>query len=501
MRSLPDKMKFRIRYIFIIPFLVAVLQVNGQIDEEPPDPPVFIFVTVNPNTGRVDMEWELSSSTDVAGYVIYLFRNGEGYALDTIYNPVAHSYSVNRPMIVYESESYVVAAIDSSENISPLSNVLHTIYTSLLADTCKNGIQVSWNKYLSIPIEVTGYEILVSVNGGPFQVEAEISNGLQNYFFEGIENNNEYCFRINSILENGHISVSNTPCTTIHMKITPQWINADYATVTDAGIISLSFTVDPLSETDLYNLERKIGYSGSFELFGVIRSDNKTITYFDSEYDTDNVNFYRLTALNSCDSATTVSNIASNIYLNIQNTGSEINLQWNQYHEWRGTAESYRLHIDKGYGFTESVSFEPHDTTYSISISDIIYSLAQNKICFYITTSESDNPYGINGETRSNQVCSEIEEIITIPNIFTPDGDLKNDLFKPVITFIPDEYKLVISDRQGKLLFESDDYMESWDGSAHGEKVPQGVYIWFLRLKTSTGRSIARTGTITVVKK
>jgi len=49
------------------------------------------------------------------------------------------------------------------------------------------------------------------------------------------------------------------------MQRPPQWINADYATVNSENKISLSFTIDPLSEMTHFSLERKIGTSGIFQ--------------------------------------------------------------------------------------------------------------------------------------------------------------------------------------------------------------------------------------------
>jgi gliding motility-associated-like protein len=129
-----------------------------------------------------------------------------------------------------------------------------------------------------------------------------------------------------------------------------------------------------------------------------------------------------------------------------------------------------------------------------------MYSITQGNVCFYISASETGNPYGITGESVSNTACLSIEETVTVPNIFSPDGDGINDLFKPVITFAPSSYQLLITDRQRKTLFETRDYNEFWDGSASGSSVSQGVYLWFLKVTTPSGRNITRTGTVTVIK-
>jgi gliding motility-associated-like protein len=113
---------------------------------------------------------------------------------------------------------------------------------------------------------------------------------------------------------------------------------------------------------------------------------------------------------------------------------------------------------------------------------------------------ENGNPYGVNGESSSAENCSSTSEIITVPNLFTPDGDLVNDLFKPVLSFIPENYHLVISDRKGKTVFESKSESEEWDGSLNGSPLPQDVYLWFLKATGPSGKSVTRTGTVTIIR-
>ena len=493
-------MKTFSKYIIIILLASLSASARGQGDEDPPESPVFTFITINETSGRTEMTWSTIPEPDLAGFAVYYYRNGEGYIIDTVFNPSATSFSFLNPYANQRIESYVVAAFDNSRNISPLSNSLSTIYTDPEIDTCNNRINIHWNKYSSVPVKVTGYDVLVSVNGGTYYLAGHVSDVVSTFTLENITNGAQYCFIVKAILENGLVSGSNRPCVDVKTQIIPVWINADFATITEAGEISLSFSIDPASGTDLYSLERRSGNSGSFKQIAQIRSALKTLTYTDKTADPGIVYFYRISAINSCNIQVVSSNVASNIVLNAQNTGSDIILEWNQYHDWLGSVAGYRLFTDTGNGFSETATLGPADTTFTLSIPDIMYGLTEGKACFYVTASESGNPYGINGESSSNKVCSEIEEVITVPNIFTPDGDLKNDLFKPVITFTPAEYRLLISNRQGKRLFETTDFMGTWDGSDNGNPVPEGVYLWFIRLMTPEGKSISRTGTVTIIK-
>jgi gliding motility-associated-like protein len=88
--------------------------------------------------------------------------------------------------------------------------------------------------------------------------------------------------------------------------------------------------------------------------------------------------------------------------------------------------------------------------------------------------------------TASNQfncfdsTCIEISinpNYIIVPNIFTPNGDKTNDLFK--IKGINDEFGLQIFNRWGKLVFNENPYGNQWNGiHNNGSKLSSGVYYY-----------------------
>jgi gliding motility-associated-like protein len=68
---------------------------------------------------------------------------------------------------------------------------------------------------------------------------------------------------------------------------------------------------------------------------------------------------------------------------------------------------------------------------------------------------------------------------IYIPNSFTPNGDGKNDVFKPVGESYSD-LTMYIYDRWGVMIFESKDSV-GWDGTYKGKSCQQGVYVYVVR--------------------
>lgn len=81
---------------------------------------------------------------------------------------------------------------------------------------------------------------------------------------------------------------------------------------------------------------------------------------------------------------------------------------------------------------------------------------------------------------------------ITIPNVFTPNGDGKNDfLVIENIEYYPDN-KIVIFNRWGNKIFEKQGYQNDWDGDGHSD----GTYFFILELNDFAERVFK--GTITI---
>jgi gliding motility-associated-like protein len=372
-------------------------------------------------------------------------------------------------------------------------------------DTCMKKIRVSWNSYQSIPsipqIKLTGYSVLLSAGGGPFSVSGNVSGSETSYTLSDFNINSEYCFEVRANLEGGTFSSSNRTCLSTKMQRPPQWINADQATINPQNKVSLSFTIDPLSEIRQFSLQRKTGITGIYKEISKPVSVNGSVIYTDNQANPDSINYYMLSAVNSCKLSVMESNIASNIVLSSKTSGNDIVLSWNPYKKWLGTISSYRLFINTGNGFEEKEAISAGDSVYIQAYRQIMYEVTGNEVCFYISATETSNPHGIAGESISSKTCILPTEIITVPNVFTPNNDLHNDLFRPVLSFTPVQYHLVISDRQGTLIFETRNYLEDWNGSRNGNPQPQGVYLWFLKVTTPTGKEISRTGTVTIISK
>lgn len=84
----------------------------------------------------------------------------------------------------------------------------------------------------------------------------------------------------------------------------------------------------------------------------------------------------------------------------------------------------------------------------------------------------------------------------SIPNVFTPNGDGINDLYFITSSGLT-EFSLIIVNRWGELVFETDDPNEGWDGTVNGNKCSDGVYFYSMKAKQNSN-SIVKHGHLTL---
>lgn len=91
--------------------------------------------------------------------------------------------------------------------------------------------------------------------------------------------------------------------------------------------------------------------------------------------------------------------------------------------------------------------------------------------------------------------------VVYIPNTFTPNGDGLNDGFFAKGVGI-NEFKLMIFDRWGHKIFETNDINEAWDGTMKGssEPIKQDVYVWKAYVKDVFNKNHDLTGHVNLIK-
>jgi gliding motility-associated-like protein len=91
------------------------------------------------------------------------------------------------------------------------------------------------------------------------------------------------------------------------------------------------------------------------------------------------------------------------------------------------------------------------------------------------------------------------DNIIYVANLFTPNGDGKNDILLVHSESIK-SLKFYVYDQRGEMIFQSTSVNNGWDGTYKGAKEPVGVYIYYLQASMNDGKTVVKKGTITLIR-
>ncbi len=87
-----------------------------------------------------------------------------------------------------------------------------------------------------------------------------------------------------------------------------------------------------------------------------------------------------------------------------------------------------------------------------------------------------------------------------VPTAFTPNNDGLNDKIFPIMGCDPLEYKFLIVNRFGEVVFRSTDPNGKWNGNYKGISADVGTYYYLLEVKSITGKTYKAKGDIILIR-
>jgi gliding motility-associated-like protein len=113
--------------------------------------------------------------------------------------------------------------------------------------------------------------------------------------------------------------------------------------------------------------------------------------------------------------------------------------------------------------------------------------------------------YSASGKTQTDEMLIEVNGRSDIPkenlpNIITPNGDGQNDRLAFKVVDIQALY-VVVLDQSGKILFESDNTYDLWDGTnADGSPAAEGTYYYIIKAVGIDGTVIERKESVDLIR-
>ena len=146
---------------------------------------------------------------------------------------------------------------------------------------------------------------------------------------------------------------------------------------------------------------------------------------------------------------------------------------------------------------TNTISQEDKKTNIEVKaqVENTYQNAVNEKENAVVLVSESAKPTNQNNSAR---IPKESSISISLPNVFTPNGDGANDYLEIKIADIF-EFSIVVLDNNGKVVYQSQDVDFKWDGHLqNGDKAPQATYVYYITGKDADGKLVSKHSRLTI---
>lgn len=471
--------------------------------------PVVINITVDTVTDNMEINWNVNGSQDTYGYIIYQNINGFWEPIDTVYGRFNTTYQNTSTNSSIEAETYGIAAFDSClTNTTPpnfqtsaLSSTHTSIYLSNTLDICSREITLNWSGYYGI--EVTSYDVIAKIGNSSFDIIANVSGNVSSFTHSNLNQGVTYSYYIRANLENGASSYSNLVQQVVFTPTQPSVFYLTTATHNLNEEIEIELLTDPNSAVQSYDVERRGPQESSFSfLTSISPTTSNLYSYLDGDIDSKTGAYsYKINFIDTCGNQSMTTNKVTTIFLTVSTQDAEMTstLQWTPFFGFDGNIIEYRIYrgINGSFDNTPIAVVSSSIRSYVDDLSSFYDS--EGEFCYRVEAIESINSYNISRTAFSNKVCVVIEPLVYIPNAFTIDG--YNPIFLPIISLYDfDSYNLLIYNRWGEVVFNTQDRYLGWDGKdENGKAYEEGVYVYQLQFKDGFGKEYDYKGSVTML--
>ena len=451
--------------------------------------------------GKVEVSWEKPKSGEKHDYVIYK-KSGAGVSpYDTIFNKTSFIDAKSTPTA--NQETYLVVAVDGCNN----SSLFGTSHTSIRIfgrqDTCARSVNLRWERYKSWSVGIEKHYIYVKKGVSTFALVDSVAASDTTYNYKNLENTVKYTFYVRSIKKgNKNVGVNTTEYNCIGVARNVKNLFLQNVSVTLDNKVELTWTWNIDADIRRSNILRSDGLAS----FSKVATENvkapiKIVnTYIDGSVNpSEKKLFYKINSVDKCKDSL-LSNYASTIFLEGKAGLDFTNLvTWTKFDAQTAGASNYELY--KIVGTDEKlIGSYLKDTLFMDKVDP--NNPEEAKTCYFVIASgllSLPNGNLTSVKSRSNTICINQAPGIAVPNAFAPYG--RNQEFKPLISFATGvEYSMVVFDRYGLKVFETNAPTEGWNGQYNNKDLPQGTYTYYIKIKQSNGLESEKKGFVMLLR-
>ncbi|MDR1021977.1 MAG: hypothetical protein LBL94_01690 [Prevotellaceae bacterium] len=478
-------------------------------------------------TQKYYLQWSvpnMSDTADIKGFqVLTLKEDGQGNVImDTLAevdNHVMRFVDMLSPCC--NPNIYTIRLIPKSVSYPPYQAPFRTMHLSeAVLDECAGAINLRWSDYqqlnpdnLTTPSPLPSfagevrYHIYGHVGGSAFKPDSAVwlaTSGSATSFALPVTKEKQTChLYVAAVYNNGSdTSYSNVTSIFVPLPVRPQYISID-SVVGEKESVTLHFRIDEATEYTRFWAEKSPEINGAYTVFEEFGSKQQASI---TDKPDGGYWFYRISAVNGCNRAAASSPAITNLVPAVLSNPAA-GVGWSMV-MWSGDSarqaqryDVYRTSPQRFAGFVGSTSATSIDEDFSQFPDSVICS---NQLCYRVEAFVLDDRQQLVARVRSPEVCNAVNAQVLMPNAIQLSSDAVNPLtgksrnrFEPLCSCVQG-YTLYIYTPDGRLVYSG---AEAWSGQEKngGNFVPEGSYIYHIKITFVDGRREERTGTVTVV--
>ncbi len=459
------------------------------------------------------ISWSASPSPEVIGYQLYKenpYGSGNYFPYPNASTIITTTTYTDVTAVDLLARYAIIAVSSCNKSLLGLGDPVDGTtgpHTSMVLqgtiDSCSRAISIQWNAYENWKDGVLNYEIWLNKNGTGFQRLETLSRTATQYNYNNAQDNDILVFQIRAIEKNKtNQALSNHLRFDVRVNRPMDFLHLTKLTVTNDNEIDISWEWDTdvdyaggnlLSGTNRNELSSRL----SLPVIGSVANgftDNQVEPYKNSYY-------YQVQTEDACGHIVT-SNLGQTIFLEAEALENfENHITWTANTLEYGTVQEYWLYKYTG-NSPQRIAILPPTT---LSYTDVLDVTNENEAenCYFVIANVSlsfPNGQSTFTQSQSNRGCAVQGSNIQIPNAVSPNG--KNRSFRPLIVFSRSihNYSMLIFDRYGQQIFETNDLYDGWDGTKDGQSLKMGMYVYLIRFQAPNSTWIERRGTVMLVR-
>lgn len=233
-------------------------------------------------------------------------------------------------------------------------------------------------------------------------------------------------------------------------------------------------------------VSRSQGASGAFQPVGTLDKGRSTFTDVTADPSVGSY-CYQLTYLTSCGLSSTSKPVCT-VFLSSKASNT---IDWTADSPFApGIVSNYSVLVIDPLSSTQRQIQLGSNTTYEPDLNDPNAESLKYQIIAEMTGG---------GRSYSNVYTLRRQPRIFVPDAFTPNGDGNNDEFIPK-GILTDQFRMLIYDRWGEVIFSTTDKTKGWDGTINGQPALAGQYMYRIDVQDLTGQQTVRTGGLLLIR-